>query len=126
MNIQSHLDELRDDISGCVLTAFGDLSSDLILRSSSTGTMPRERLDQLCETAAWSFDVVEAMEQSDGPRVKETEQTVVYFNSKTAKVFARNTAEPHDVTCTLVNAGHGLDRALQKTADAAAIIGQVD
>lgn len=123
MKIQSHLDELRDKVSGCDLTAFGDLSSGVILRSSSPAPVTRDKLDQLCQAAKQCFELSECIGHSDEPQAEASVQSVMSFSAQDSKIFARDAREPNDVTCTVIKAGHGLEAALENTVAIAAEIG---
>lgn len=115
MNVQSHLDDLREGTPGCTLTAFGDLSSSLILRSSSHEALQRETLDKLCESAHWSFDVLEHIHAASASSGTEAQQ-VVLFSHKEATIFVRSLQEINDMICATVGPGQPLQTALNATA----------
>lgn len=115
MTIQAFLDDLLDQTPGCTLTAFGDLSSKLILRSSTTAPVKREKLDQLCEAAEKSFAILDAVKQETAPSPGGDTQSVICFSSLDAKTFARCGEDLTDLTCTVTGPGHSLRTSLQNT-----------
>ena len=124
MSIQAHLDGLRSQISDCELTAFGDLSSRLILRSSSAKPCQREKLDQLCRHAVESFAKAELV-----PVTELTDNAVcgcaaVMFSAGKAFVFARPDVTSDEFTCAVTQATSDSALALEATRKSASLIGE--
>mgnify|MGYP001595256999 CR=1 FL=1 len=106
MTIQDDLDQLRAQTPGCELSAFGDLSSSLILRFSAESRMPREKLDQLCTRAERGFGVLELAKEFHTERV-------ISFSESHTEVFARAMVSPDDIVCMAMEAGHDIETAAQ-------------
>ena len=115
MAIQTFIDELRDQTAGCELTAFGDLSAKLVLRFSAPSSIRREELDRLCETAAKSFNILEAITTEESKLAEETTQSVVCFSSDSIQAFTRFGDGLNDVACATIKAGDDPNTALQNT-----------
>lgn len=123
MTIQAHLDNLRERVGGCELTAFGDLSSRLILRSSSAEHWQRERLDQLCQRAVDSFakaDLIPASEMIDRTVCG---RSAVLFTAGKSFIFVRPDVSSDEFTCAVSHATQDQVSALEATQDTARLIG---
>ncbi|MEM6888975.1 MAG: hypothetical protein AAF636_12635 [Pseudomonadota bacterium] len=123
MSIQTDLERLYDSLKGCQMAAFGDLSSGLILRSHSAKPWPRERLDQLCESAVRCFEICAQPHTSNPGDTAEGCQTAVLFTAERAFVFARREAEPSDVTCAVFNRTTAIGTAVARVKGTALCIG---
>ena len=106
MTVQDDLDQLRAQTPGCDLTAFGDLSSSLILRFSAENKLPREKLDQLCARAGRGFGVV-------GSEKDLMSEAVICFSESQTEVYARSSASPDDIICVALGSGHDIDTGAQ-------------
>lgn len=114
MKIQAGLDSLRSEVDGCKITAFGDLTSGLILRSSAAGTVPRETLDRLCEKAVWCFHTAVASDEIGAEETGNIRQTAIVFSTQSTQVFARNPSEPNDVICAELGPAQSLEGVLER------------
>ena len=123
MTIQTHLDELRDALAGCRIAAFGDLSSGLILRSSTTKPVARETLDQLCEDATWCFKHFENSLGSGSTDVTNYGQAAIKFTALETQVFVRHPTDPTDVTCAAIEPSQDIEEALMTVRLAAFELG---
>lgn len=119
MNIQDQLDSLRADTPGCVLAAFGDISSGLILCASAEKQHPREVLDTLCYSAIDCFDLVDEVATPEPCDAKVFGDTAVAFTAHETQLFARTSGNPEDAICAIVNATHPLGTAMERVQDAA-------
>ncbi len=124
MTLQKHLDDLRGSVTGCDLAAFADLSSKLVLRSSSVNSIPRERMDQLCSVAKQCFELTEAAQDLENASSTAAHRCAIVFSSRDSLVFVGAADDPDDVTCITVDAGHDLDAAVTRTTDASNSISQ--
>lgn len=115
MKLQSLLDELQADTPGCSLTAFGDLSAKLVLRSCETSKVKREHLDQLCNAAESSFGIVENIQGYDVADCTQSHQVSILFSATESEVFARTANEPNEFTCAILGPGQSLDTAMRNT-----------
>lgn len=124
MTIQTHLDQLRRATAGCQLTAFGDLSSNLILRSSAAAHCPREVLDSLSTKAATCFSVLETDPTEDLTETGHYGQTAIMFTPSQSFIFARLDSADDDVTCAVIENAQDVEQALQATRDTVRKIGE--
>lgn len=102
MSIQEHLDALRKASFGCALTAYGDLSSGLILRSSSEGPCPREVLDALCDDAVRSLAVTRRQSWPEGMDTADYGTSVISFTAQRSHVFVRHDPKTDDLICATI------------------------
>ncbi len=120
MTIQAQMDQLRESSIGCALSAFGDISSGLILRSSSEVPCPRELLDSLCEDAIRCFALVHPHSQPESTDSNVYGTVVMSFTAQRAQVFVRHDAETNDVICAVIEQACAIEpvlRAARKTAE---------
>ena len=123
MTIQAHLDSLRKRVSGCDLTAFGDLSSRLILRSSSAEPCQRERLDQLCQHAVDSFAKAGLIPASNRIDHAVCGRSAVMFAAGKSFIFVRPDAGSDEFTCAVSHATPDPVSALNATQEITRLIG---
>lgn len=112
MTIQAHLDTLRRGTAGCQLTAFGDLSSKLILRSSSAAARPREELDNLCTKAATCFAVLDLETAGNLLGNGHYGNAAIFFTPGKSVIFARPSPETDDMTCAVIESAQDVEQAL--------------
>lgn len=105
MTVQEDLDALRHASPGCRLTAFGDLSTSLILRFSSDEKVPREQLDQLCARAAGGFALARA---ASDVSAEISAREVICFTAQRSEIFARASDKSDDMVCSVVDGAHAL------------------
>ena len=106
MTIQEDLEKLRKETQGCTLSAFGDLSSSLILRSSSETRVPREKLDQLCVRAEKAFGFLDAVMDAKPTKV-------IAFGAQQTEVFEREHAGSDDVVCAVLDPACSINSGAQ-------------
>ncbi|MDW4497154.1 hypothetical protein R5H30_04105 [Sulfitobacter sp. D35] len=111
MTIQKSLDDLRRNLPGCHLTAFGDLSSGLILRSSSEARRAREELDQICVDAMQAFALGDARSGDAGGK-GDACRTALSFTAEKTLVCGRHDPEQGDMYCALIEAGQDIAHAI--------------
>ncbi len=124
MTLQTHLDDLRKQVSGCDLTAFGDLSSRLILRSSSAETCQRERLDQLCQRAVDSFSKAALIPASEMVDRAVCGHSAVMFAGGKSFIFARPGPTSDEFVCAVSDATLDSVTALEATQSSTRLIGE--
>lgn len=108
MSVQAHLDQLRKTSFGCGLTAYGDLSSGLILRSSSETPCPREVLDALCDDAIRSLAVTKRQAWPDGMETTDYGTSVISFTAQRSHVFVRHDPKADDLICATIEKGQAI------------------
>ncbi|NCQ23299.1 MAG: hypothetical protein GW798_02520 [Roseovarius sp.] len=124
MTIKAQLDQLRETSFGCVLTAFGDLSSGLILRSSSETPVPREVLDALCDDATRSLAVASRHTRPDATAASVYGTSVVSFTAQRSHVFVRHDPEAGDLICAVIEKAQAIAPVLQSARETAARIAE--
>jgi len=124
MTIQTQLDQLRRKTAGCQLTAFGDLSSKLILRSSSAAPCPREVLDSLCTKAVTCFSVTDGDVEADLGGNGHYGQAAVMFTPAQSFIFARPDRAADDVTCAVIESAQDVEQALDAVRGMVTKIGE--
>lgn len=94
--VVDELDALRDRFEGCRTIAFADLSTQMILVTDSSSTLPRETLDALCAQAA-------LMLGANGKVFLGSHQSsaAALANNSGLRVFVRAGQEPNDVLCCI-------------------------
>ncbi len=101
MTIAEQIDSLRMSLPGCSLVAFGDVTTQLVLRSSQTRPIRREHLDQLCAEAGDCFSVIEAartasQETQAGP---ESHVEAVVLAGSEGRIFVKSGRNESDFLC---------------------------
>lgn len=90
MDITTELDAMRADVRGCVLVAFTDLTSQLVLSSSSASKPAQEEMNALSQACHLALDGVYA----DGARVawgsEAPAETAVLMTGAEARIFLRS------------------------------------
>ncbi|MEE4187614.1 MAG: hypothetical protein V2I76_04100 [Roseobacter sp.] len=112
MTIQAYLDGLRAETPGCRLTAFGDLSTKLVLRTSTDRPCAREVLDALCDSAVQCFSATETETPSDLTGAGYYGRSAILFTASQSVVFARPATTPEDVIFAVVDSARDVDHAL--------------
>ncbi|MEO9823208.1 MAG: hypothetical protein ABJF50_02190 [Paracoccaceae bacterium] len=100
MSVSEALDALRSEIPGCSLVAFADLSSKIVLTSSSATNPAREKLDALSAAAHLVLDgaIAEGAVPIWGDQ--NTAETAMLLSSSEARVFMRSPGEnPEALIC---------------------------
>lgn len=120
MSIQTQLDALREALPDCRLTAFGDMASLLVLRSSSAIPCPRETLDRLVQRIATTGSQVASVDPSTSADASLYGRTFALFTANETVVCARGSEE--EVSCAVLDPAQDIDAALHKTADSVASI----
>lgn len=117
MTIQAYLDELRDGTPGCRISAFGDLSSKLVLRSSARGPCTREVLDRMCNSAVSCFSVLDREGAEEVTDAAYYGQAAVMFTPAQSYVFARPDADADDVTLAVMDSAQDVEGAVEAVRD---------
>ena len=116
MTIQSHLDELRRNVVGCRLAAFGDLSSGLILRASSDTNCSQNVLDAHCEKAIRYFSLLDQDSSLVSADHSIYGTSFVSFTDQSATVYARDGRMSSDVICVVVEEANSLASSFDLTS----------
>ncbi len=97
MSLSDDLDSLRASFAACETVAFADLSSRMVLVTSSERKLRQEALDALCEEAGLLFEGPKGgapiFSSDDGA------DTAIFATQDGVDVFLRATSEPTDVLC---------------------------
>lgn len=101
MLVSDRLDAVRADLPGCVLIAYGDARSHLILRVSTENRWPQEQLDALCRQGAGSFDGPEAQVVAKLSGLEKTGPmtSAILMTPQDTRVFSRVTGDDADMVC---------------------------
>lgn len=103
MRIADQLDTLRAALPGCDFVAFGDLGTQLILRTSSARSRPQEQLDQIANSAAQMF-TLQAATHTD-LMATEPEDGIVVLTPTEARFLLRSDRNKADFLCCAVPLG---------------------
>lgn len=101
MSVSDALDALRSEIPGCSLVAFADLSSKIVLTSSSATNPAREELDALSAAAYLVLDgsIAEGASPVWGDQ-NALAETAMLLSASEARVFMRSPGEnPEALIC---------------------------
>ncbi|MBM7067981.1 hypothetical protein [Actibacterium sp. 188UL27-1] len=110
VTVSDELDSLRSAFPDCQTVAFADLSSRMILKTSSAQKTPQELMDRLCEEAVSIFgDIGSNLSLSDDT---DAAQAVV-FTSTSLKIFLRGAQEPADILCCVCSPSIDVDSFLR-------------
>jgi hypothetical protein len=103
MNILDRLTELRTSTKGCVLVALADLSSGIILCSSSAIKQPQERLDSISSNAVrlLNSDTARVASTILGLESQNNIDEVIALNPSHTQMFIRSRNELSDVLCCI-------------------------
>jgi len=95
MTIDRHLEDLRAGLPGCSLVAYGDLSANLMLRTSADRAWAQEHLDALCKTASARFDLARSLRGTaeGGPR------HAIVLTERDTRVFVGSDQDEADLLC---------------------------
>lgn len=99
MQVERSLESLRKELQNCDITAFGDLSSGLILRSNTAVPCRREVLDALCEKAGDGFSLLEGIELPQDADTSLFGSCVVELSRDNVHIFSRSAQTEADFVC---------------------------
>jgi hypothetical protein len=97
------LNDLRETTPGCVVVAFADLSSSIMLCASSAIKQPQERLDSISSNAVGlltgktSQTVSSVLGTTTEPHVYEA----IALNNENIQIFLRSREEVNDALCCI-------------------------
>ncbi|WP_296422862.1 hypothetical protein [Yoonia sp.] len=92
--VVDELDALQGKFAGCETLAFADLSTQMILVTSTDTSYRRETLDILCAEAALALGTAER------PQLGVSESNTAFVATKNQlRIFLRAIEEPTDVLC---------------------------
>lgn len=94
MDVNQELDDLRSEVAGCDLVAFADLSSKMVLCTSSATKRAQEDIDALTGAASMTLEsgLAEGAETLTGGETS----TAVTMTRKDIHVFLRNPAASNE------------------------------
>lgn len=119
MDVSQTLEALRGDLVGCDLVAFADLSSSMVLSSSSLSTYAQEDMDRLSANAVTVLNG--AIAEGGLPMVGE-EDTAVHvamtLDSEASILFLRAQASPNEALICVLAPSADLATAIRKGQDA--------
>jgi hypothetical protein len=103
MTIAEQIDSLRLSLPGCSLVAFGDVTTQLVLRSSQSQAIHREHLDQLCDEAGGCFSLIDTanIALSAYEDMQEAPKEAVVVTRSQAKVFVKSGRNDADFLCLI-------------------------
>ena len=101
MNIMDQLNDLRVSTPGCILVAFTDISSAIVLCASSAIKQPQERLDSISANAVSlltgkTSETVSSMIGAETPTAE-----AVALNDQNIQIFLRTSQEMNDALCCI-------------------------
>ncbi len=112
MDITTELDTMRADLEGCVLVAFTDLSSQLVLSSSSASKPAQEEMNALSQAAHLVLDGTYAKSASEGWDGNPSAEAAVLMTGAEARVFLRSPANPAEALVAVCAPDTDLDAAV--------------
>lgn len=122
MGISHHLDTLRAEAAGCVLVAYADLRTKLVLEVSAEKSRPQEELDAMCVQAANCFDDLDFLSaEINAPDLIDPSSTrAIVMTPNEARVFVRVQNDETEFLCCVCESSdqidaisHAANRALQ-------------
>lgn len=113
MDVKAALEAMREDVEGCDLVMFADLSTQMVLAAASAGRRPQEELDALCGIARETLDgpVAEGAAPMAGGAMPEQAAALTPID---ARVFIRSAAAPQEVLICLCTPDADLEAVLEK------------
>lgn len=111
MSIAARLDGLRHEVPGCEALAFADLSTGLVLCSSSGQKRPQEWFDHLCQTAMDLLDGDFARQASVMlcvDRASEMRQAIQIVHRE-LRLFLRSEVAPNEALCCVCETDVAVD-----------------
>ena len=112
MDITTELDAMRADLEGCVLVAFTDLSSQLVLSSSSASKPAQEEMNALSQAAHLVLDGAYADSAQAGWDGKPAAEAAVLMTGAEARVFLRSPGNPAEALIAVCAPDTDLDAAV--------------
>lgn len=91
MTLSDRLDELRQEVPGCSLVSFGDISTGLALRTSASRQHKQDYLEEVLQQAARNFALSDLMTEGN--------ELVIVATPEEVRIFVRSTAGNSDVVC---------------------------
>lgn len=102
MNLSDRLDGLRQEVPGCALVSFGDISTGLALRTSATMPHKQDYLEEMLQQAARNFAFSDF--------VTEGNDRVVVATADDVRVFVRSVVGTPDVLCCVCDSATAADQ----------------
>ena len=120
MGVLHQLDTLRSEAAGCVLVAYADLRTRLVLDVSAETSRPQEALDELCFQAANCFDDLDFLsaEINTTTLAKPNSTRAIVMTPNEIRVFVRVQNDESEFLCCICNS-HDQIEALGDAASAA-------
>ena len=102
MDVTQSLDSLRQEVEGCDLVAFADLSSGMVLCHSAATPPPQEELDALCGAATelLTGDVAKGAGAAAGASDEDHATKALVATGEEVRLYIRAEAEkPEALIC---------------------------
>lgn len=115
MTVAGKLEDLRANLPGCSLAAFGDLKSKITFCISADAKPPQEKLDAICVTAAAFLDGPLARRTNavlGGDRSRHLNEAVV-LTPGNVQIFLRSHSDAADVLCCVCSGDTDFQTAVQ-------------
>ncbi len=112
MDITTELDAMRADLQGCVLVAFTDLSSQLVLSSSSASKPAQEEMNALSRAAHLALDGAYAEGAAAGWDGAPAADTAVLMTGSEARVILRSPGNPAEALVAVCAPDTNLETAV--------------
>ena len=114
MDITTELDAMRADVQGCVLVAFTDLTSQLVLASSASAKPAQEEMNALSRAAHLVLDGAYAESAASGWDEGARSEAAVLMTGSEARVFLRSTGNPVEALICVCAPDTDLDAAVTR------------
>lgn len=102
MNLSDRLNELRQEVPGCTLVSFGDISTGLALRTSASQQQKQDFLEEILQQAARNFALSDFLSEGN--------DRVVVATPKGVRIFVRSASGISDVVCCVCDEATEIDQ----------------
>ncbi|MEM6594194.1 MAG: hypothetical protein AAF672_05340 [Pseudomonadota bacterium] len=119
MSIKQELDQLRQRFPDCMIAAFADLSTGMVLSASHQSTLRQEHLDALCATGSdmlqgeTSSAIVDGLAHTAGRPIVES----ILLNPNEVGVFLAAPDLGVDALCCACKPGIEIGQFLERAKD---------
>lgn len=117
MDIKAELDGMRADVPGCVLVAFTDLTSQLVLSSSSATKPVQEEMNALSQAAHLALEGAYADGATAGRQEETSAQAAVLMTGSETRVFLRSPGNPAEALICVCAPDTDLDSAVTQARE---------
>ncbi len=124
MDITAELDAMRADVQGCALVAYTDLSSQLVLCTSSASKPVQEEMNALSQAAGLALDGAFAESAAPSWGGEPAAQVAVLMTGSDARLFLRSPANPVEALVAVCAPDIDLEQAVAQAHATLERIGQ--